>query len=113
MACCACRNCATRTPFISPSIANRCLSQNHGRETEIGGTSWSYVTFAALRSEERRVGKECVSTCRSRWSPYHSKKKRLCYSYRLYFRSSITYVLSEPPLSCMPVCTNVLGVQTL
>src|SRR3546814_12029970 len=24
------------------------------------------------RSEERRVGKECVSTCRSRWSPYHS-----------------------------------------
>src|SRR3546814_14158385 len=27
------------------------------------------------RSEERRVGKECVSTCRSRWSPYPSKKK--------------------------------------
>src|SRR3546814_12597568 len=25
----------------------------------------------SLRSEERRVGKECVSTCRSRWSPYH------------------------------------------
>src|SRR3546814_13119638 len=24
-----------------------------------------------IRSEERRVGKECVSTCRSRWSPYH------------------------------------------
>src|SRR3546814_15836368 len=29
----------------------------------------------ADRSEERRVGKECVSTCRSRWSPNHSKKK--------------------------------------
>src|SRR3546814_19391181 len=28
------------------------------------------------RSEERRVGKECVSTCRSRWSPYHAKKNR-------------------------------------
>src|SRR3546814_12656763 len=28
-----------------------------------------------LRSEERRVGKECVSTCRFRWSPYHSKKQ--------------------------------------
>src|SRR3546814_17568787 len=28
------------------------------------------------RSEERRVGKECVSTCRSRWSPYHYKTKR-------------------------------------
>src|SRR3546814_15033715 len=30
----------------------------------------------AARSEERRVGKECVSTCRSRWSPYHSQKKK-------------------------------------
>src|SRR3546814_14192721 len=29
-----------------------------------------------VRSEERRVGKECVSTCRYRWSPYHSKKKK-------------------------------------
>src|SRR3546814_8341994 len=30
-----------------------------------------YVEYLALRSEERRVGKECVSPCRSRWSPYH------------------------------------------
>src|SRR3546814_19914798 len=29
-----------------------------------------------IRSEERRVGKECVSTCRSRWSPYHKQTKR-------------------------------------
>src|SRR3546814_12734354 len=29
-----------------------------------------------LRSEERRVGKECVSTCRSRWSPLNKKKKK-------------------------------------
>src|SRR3546814_20619654 len=28
---------------------------------------------ASFSSEERRVGKECVSTCRSRWSPYHSQ----------------------------------------
>src|SRR3546814_14989618 len=27
------------------------------------------------RSEERRVGKECVSTCKARWWPYHSQKK--------------------------------------
>src|SRR3546814_1637409 len=27
--------------------------------------------FAQVRSEERRVGNECVSTCRSRWPPYH------------------------------------------
>src|SRR3546814_16851564 len=33
-------------------------------------------TLAELASsEERRVGKECVSTCRSRWSTYHYKKK--------------------------------------
>src|SRR3546814_16323312 len=29
------------------------------------------MVLALARSEERRVGKECVSTCRSRWSPYH------------------------------------------
>src|SRR3546814_14240663 len=28
------------------------------------------VVVGSVRSEERRVGKECVSTCRSRWSPY-------------------------------------------
>src|SRR3546814_11033650 len=35
-----------------------------------------YYSSHASRSEESRVGKECVSTCRSRWSPYHSKKKK-------------------------------------
>src|SRR3546814_17866071 len=30
----------------------------------------------STRSEERRVGKECVSPCRSRWPPYHSKKQK-------------------------------------
>src|SRR3546814_18822396 len=35
-----------------------------------------FPAFRCLRSEERRVGTECVSTCRSRWSPYHSKKKK-------------------------------------
>src|SRR3546814_5735816 len=33
-----------------------------------GGT---VIVLQMARSEERRVGKECVSTCRSRWSPYH------------------------------------------
>src|SRR3546814_15971248 len=31
----------------------------------------------AARSEARRVGKECVRTCRSRWSQYHKKKKHI------------------------------------
>src|SRR3546814_9150445 len=42
------------------------------------GKPWAlYVGYISphppftVRSEERRVGKECVSTCRSRWSPYH------------------------------------------
>src|SRR3546814_18637193 len=35
---------------------------------------WWERTPRPRRSEERRVGKECVSTCRSRWSPYNSKK---------------------------------------
>src|SRR3546814_5669529 len=38
---------------ISPPRSGKCLASKR------------------LRSEERRVGKECVSTCRSRWSPYH------------------------------------------
>src|SRR3546814_1620065 len=33
--------------------------------------SSSRPRMSSWRSEERRVGKECVSTCRSRWSPYH------------------------------------------
>src|SRR3546814_18588427 len=33
-------------------------------------------TVPRPRSEERSVGKECVSTCRSRWSQYHSKTKQ-------------------------------------
>src|SRR3546814_15833912 len=42
------------------------------RRQDIGGDHRS----DHARSEERRVGKECVSTCRSVWSPEHEKKKR-------------------------------------
>src|SRR3546814_14294710 len=38
---------------------------------KLDGLSHAPVDAFASRSEERRVGKECVSTCRSRWSPYH------------------------------------------
>src|SRR3546814_12417759 len=40
------------------------LSQRHG------------IEFYSNRSEERRGGKECGSTCRSRWSPYHYRKNK-------------------------------------
>src|SRR3546814_16609466 len=36
-----------------------------------GFVAEAHANGHAHRSEERRVGKECVSTCRSRWSPYH------------------------------------------
>src|SRR3546814_13935093 len=37
-------------------------------------TAPELAPVAISRSEERRVGKECVSTCRASWSPYHFKK---------------------------------------
>src|SRR3546814_7513524 len=40
------------------------LSRSRAGDTE-------NLVVVLVRSEERRVGKECVSTCRSRWSPYH------------------------------------------
>src|SRR3546814_20857527 len=40
------------------------------------GEGHRLLRAARVRSEERRVGKECVSPGRSRWSPYHSKKKK-------------------------------------
>src|SRR3546814_18287735 len=40
------------------------------------GISIYYAESLETRSEERRVGKECVSTCRSRWSQYHTKTQR-------------------------------------
>src|SRR3546814_15834644 len=38
---------------------------------EVPGAGGVPAYHALHRSDERRVGKECVSTCRSRWSPYH------------------------------------------
>src|SRR3546814_1548536 len=43
----------------------------HGRERQRRLRDIIAGIGLQLRSEERRVGKECVSTCRSRWSPYH------------------------------------------
>src|SRR3546814_15980945 len=43
----------------------------------ISAAACSTTPWAALRSEERRVGKECVSTCRSRWWQDHSKKNTI------------------------------------
>src|SRR3546814_15591886 len=46
---------------LDPELVERIDTEQHG----VGEDAMF------IRSEERRVGKECVSTCRSRWSPYH------------------------------------------
>src|SRR3546814_21192926 len=73
----ACRKLLIITPvvkkptFIGPkqNAAELCMN------TAISNEGEGALRFIRKRSEERRVGKECVSTCRSRWSPYHKKKK--------------------------------------
>src|SRR3546814_1484000 len=47
------------------------VSTSIGAEVLRGSVQRFFVVDKQARSEERRVGKECVSTCRSRWSPYH------------------------------------------
>src|SRR3546814_20769835 len=64
-------------------IATRYINSAEGKELvssavgTISGTVSDLVSNVSswARSEERRVGKECVSPCRSRGSPYHSQKK--------------------------------------
>src|SRR3546814_18105941 len=46
------------------------LARDTGRIADAIGY-FQQLLESELRSEERRVGTECVSTCRSRWSPYH------------------------------------------
>src|SRR3546814_14435079 len=49
----------------------RCPLYRHATQGVAGEGPASARIMLVGRSEERRVGKECVSTCRSRWSPYH------------------------------------------
>src|SRR3546814_17564280 len=59
-----------RTPFGGGIFGGQTHSQSpESIMTHICGVKT--VIPSNPRSEERRVGKECVSTCRSRWSPYH------------------------------------------
>src|SRR3546814_20433235 len=53
-----------------PAIAIICERNEQFKKPAIRLTAIS-IHKSACRSEERRVGKECVSTCRSRWAPYH------------------------------------------
>src|SRR3546814_17383289 len=59
----------TRKVVLSPEHANK-LVENY-RVVHVYKRFTELNSACKARSEERRVGKECVSTCRSRWSPYH------------------------------------------
>src|SRR3546814_13611731 len=50
------------------AVAGKRMATTVGRRVPVLGGA---VGMSADRSDERRVGKECVSTCRSRWWPYH------------------------------------------
>src|SRR3546814_13202629 len=68
------------TLVIEPEQLNEPTSNSYKRGPSQSALTLSvrgfgYV-FLSSRSEERRVGKEWVSTCRSRWSPYHEKKNQ-------------------------------------
>src|SRR3546814_15388579 len=56
-------------------VVGAALTQVADRRTDLlerdAGVEQALDDLEDQRSEERRVGKECVSTCRSRWSPYH------------------------------------------
>src|SRR3546814_13935871 len=70
------RHCVQRRLQINAISAQQCLTHFRIHPIKrVFGVGHAHAC-GAVRSEERRVGKECVSTCRSRWSPYHSKKKK-------------------------------------
>ena len=56
------------TPTIAPNTTG---GEGRTRPHQAFGSYPTKFTFPPARSEERRVGKECKSQCRSRWSPYH------------------------------------------
>src|SRR3546814_14570704 len=62
-------------PYNAAGEANGCTEISFTTETLLVPPSCTTITGpvdgSTDRSEERRVGKECVSTCRSRWSPGH------------------------------------------
>src|SRR3546814_13426902 len=66
--------------FLSRLLTALNLLPSMATTARVNRSNWRHSTIncaqaARIRSEERRGGKECVSTCRSRWSPYPYKKK--------------------------------------
>src|SRR3546814_17545218 len=71
-------------PWLSPQVVKRKVSPKllpaigrapEREEVDLQGWDAKFFSSSARRSEERRVGKECVSTCRSLCAPFSQKKK--------------------------------------
>src|SRR3546814_13626271 len=62
------QRCRERNPGNQGPLGCRLVDRPRPLVEDEQGAVWPH---GYVRSEERRVGKECVSTCRSRWSPYH------------------------------------------
>src|SRR3546814_13915764 len=84
---------SVRIPFLiryPPAIRRGTISDEFVLNVDLAPTLYDLAGLKgpekldgrSLRSEERRVGKECVSTCRARWSPEHetkhTSKNRIC-----------------------------------
>src|SRR3546814_1728555 len=67
------QTCALPISSVSALREGGSITASADVRNEVTGASLKafVAEYERLRSEERRVGKECVSTCRSRWSPYH------------------------------------------
>ena len=66
-----------REPLIHSVLGLQFAKQPHAQVGDVQGVRFIHAEFfrqrhrRVHRSEERRVGKECIPPCRSRWSPYH------------------------------------------
>src|SRR3546814_19181559 len=82
-----------RLPWKSQSVTRpgprgQSVSEPFTRSIEpasVSRKSWRPKSFATVRSDERRVGNVCFSTCRSRWSPFLLKKNRLFFYLFFFF----------------------------
>src|SRR3546814_16457401 len=77
---------------VAVGVQLRCTIKNIDGKHEAG---CPFRVVYIRRSEERRVGKERVSTCRSRWSPSHSKITHKNDHYFLTYKSSTTHTKSS------------------
>src|SRR3546814_15247812 len=88
-------------PEKTTGLPKRACLVASGRAGYFFGASFK-PRFSSIgsRSEERRVGQECVSTCRSRWSPYHYQKNK---------PEPNTYHVARPPAHLTPPLPRLIN----